>query len=820
MQVHQRSGQRIVITGLGVLCALGDSVEAVFDRMLKGQSGIGPVTHFSTESLQCSIAGEVAREHAAPVDSTAHAVGNQPYLDLCAQYAIRASRQALENSGLHIVQVNAQEALEPAPHAMATNDVSAGRFGLALGTCNGGIVSLEEQWTITQLDERRTAHYPFYQQGDDTAQALGLHGPVVTINTACAASGNAIGYACDMLSWGYADAMLAGGSDPLSHAVYAGFNVLRALNPQPSSPFGKQHGLNLGEGAAFVVLEPLEKALLRGARIYGEICGYGLSNDAYHETAPHPEGQGVRRAVELALKQAGVSKQQIQYINAHGTGTLANDQAEIAGLRGVFGRDMSIPISSSKAYFGHNLGAAAAVELVTSLYAIDQGYVPATLHFEDYRSGCEGIELIANVMQPWRPEYMLNNNSAFGGHNVSLVVRTRLEAESSAEEETELPAASNRRVAIVGIGAVGAWGICSGGVLQALDGLDQVVAESPFQLKEFEKEQYERRMNRLCQFSIGAALAACRDSGWQDTDLAGEDLGYVYGTSRGSTSSISKFLGSVFEKGPEYASSIYFPHTVINSISGKTAEKLGLGGFSSSLSTGGSEGLAAALYAAGSIRSGVQPFCLIGAGDELSELSDQIDAAKQLHTGRFSKAEGSVALVLADMEEAQRRGMRIYAELSGFGMAFGRNGTEAELGLSPLATAIRGALAQAGIELGEVDLLLLNSIGRPDELEQELSCISQLFSPYSQPPVVCLNQEGGYAESMSSMLHLAAAAELLGNAGQSHDWARLSGLVEAAAAAETCAGAEAGRERTHILTVSSSVNGNHMAAVVSRVRTS
>ncbi|MBP1989985.1 beta-ketoacyl-[acyl-carrier-protein] synthase family protein [Paenibacillus eucommiae] len=785
----EQTAERIAITGLGVLCALGDTVELVFSRMLEGQSGIGPVTRFSTDALQCSIAGEVS--FGAASDSE----------DLCAQYAIAAARQALASSGLSITPwLN-----ESNETASGDYSLQANRFGLALGTCNGGILSLEKQWTISQLDESRTAKYPFYQQGDDTAIALGLQGPVVTINTACAASGNAIGYACDMLRWGYADAMLAGGSDPLSHSVYAGFNVLRALNPQPSSPFGSQFGLNLGEGAAFVVLEPLNKAILRGAKIYGEICGYGLSNDAYHETAPHPEGLGVRKAVEMALKQAGVPHQKIEYINTHGTGTLANDQAEIAGLRSVFGSGMSVPLSSSKAYFGHNLGAAASVELVTSLYAIDQGFVPATLHFDDFRAGCEGIELIAGEMKSGRPAYMLSNNSAFGGHNVSIVVRTGPEVCGTLEDAT-LPASSchsNRpipRVAIVGLGAVGGWGICTGGILQALDGLNEQGLSSPFSLKEFDKDRYERRMNRLCQFSIGSALAACQDAGWKEEEFPLGNMGYIYGTSRGSTSSISKFLGSVFEKGPELASSIYFPHTVINSISGKTAEKLGLQGFSSSLSTGGNEGLAAALYGAGMIRSGVHPFCLIGAGDEHSELSDQIDAAKQLDESRYSKAEGSVCLVLADMDEARLRGMTCYAELRGFGTAFGSMLPD-RLEQSPFASAVLASLAQAELPASEIDLVLLNSVGRPDELELELMCIRRLFGK-DGPPVVCLNENGGYGESVSSLLHLGAAAEIVSVSAADNKWTRWPEF--------------AGRALTNIVTVSSSVNGNNMAAIVSR----
>ncbi|MBW7459797.1 3-oxoacyl-ACP synthase, partial [Paenibacillus sepulcri] len=410
---------------------------------------------------------------------------------------------------------------------------------------------------------------------------------------------------------------------------------LRALNPQPASPFASRFGLSLGEGAAFVVLEPLDMAILRGATIYAEICGYGLSNDAYHETTPDPEGKGIQIAVNMALANSGIDPSAIGYINAHGTGTQANDHAEISGLRAAFGDKLGeIPLSSSKAYFGHNLGAAAAIEFTTSLYAIHHHLLPAALHYDKPRPGCEDIRIVANDMMAGRPDYLLNNNSAFGGHNAAIVAKTRYSENEPKRIETDRHL---RRIAVVGIGAV------------IGDGADGRAGASSFQLKDFDKGLYERRMNRLSQFSIGAVSLALDDAGWSREAAAGQDTGFIYGTSRGSTESIGKFLGSVFGSGPELASSIYFPHTVINSISGKTAEKMKLKGFSSSLSTGGTEGLMALIYGCGILRDGVHDRLLVAAGDEFSELSDKIDRAKGLAESRFHMTEGSVCLALCDL---------------------------------------------------------------------------------------------------------------------------------------------------------------------------
>jgi 3-oxoacyl-[acyl-carrier-protein] synthase II len=769
------SDKRVVITGMGIICALGDNFEQVYDSMQQGLTGIKPVERFPTERFISRLGAEIADYQ--PSDH--FSVDQQNKYDLCAQYAIVAATKALANCGLN------REGFE--------------RLGLALGTCNGGIVSLEEQWTISELDETRTARYPFYQQGDHVATHFQLNGPVVTMNTACAASGNAIGYAYDMIRGGYADAMLAGGSDPMSHCVYSGFNVLRALNPEPTSPFSSGYGLSLGEGASFVVLEPLETALSRGATIYGEIRGYGLSNDAFHATAPDPEGKGIQNAVGMALKQAGISASEVGYINAHGTGTNANDQAEVRGLQGVFGDQLTgIPLNSSKGYFGHNLGAAAAIELTTSLYAIRQGFIPATLHFENARVGCENIHIVANEMIKGTPEYMLNNNSAFGGHNASMVVRTQfLDKRVDSIESARL---TKKRIGVVGVGSIRGDDVYKGykkseippklGMGKERDGA------CSFSLKDFNKDLYERRMNRLSQFSIGAVQLALEDANWKDKEENNNNIGFIYGTSRGSTESMGHFLNSVFLKGPEFASSIYFPLMVINSISGKIAEKMSLKGFSSSLSTGGNEGIMAALYAFVNIQNGVHERFLISAGDEFSELSDKIDKAKGLDESQFHMMEGSTCLALSDLDAAKFDGLRVYAEISGFGISFG--GGSLEDRAVSLTRSILDAVGNAGLVTEQIDGVLLNSVGRHGELERQCQQIDSLFSE-RDIPIICVNEELGYGESLSSMVHLSTAVE----------WVASEDVPAHPAFY--------GKKCDHILTVSYSLNGNSGAAVISRV---
>lgn len=759
----QTMNERVVITGMGILCALGNEYGPILKQMKQKKSGISNVERFHTDKFQSHIGAEV--KNYRPEDYF-NAAQIQQY-DHCAQYAIIAANKAIKDSQLEI-----------------TSALKA-RVGLALGTCNGGILSLEAQGSLKNLDHTRTARYPYYQQGDDVAAYLDVHGPVITMNTACAASGNAIGFGYDMIRTGYAGVMLAGGSDPLSHTVYAGFNVLRALNPVPASPYSNRYGLSLGEGASFVVLESMQHALDRGAPIYAEVCGYGMSNDAYHATASDPEGKGIQIAVKMALHDSEVNKEEIGYINAHGTGTKVNDIAEINGLRSVFGNKAlaNIPLNSSKAYFGHNLGAAAAIELTTALYAIEQGWLPATLHHESTRDGCEGVNIIANEMIESSPEFMLCNNSAFGGHNSSIITRTG----KFVDRHNVKPTSSlKKRVGIVGMGQVSPLGSLKGSLYPSLNQSNPSSEFLDFSLKEYDPTLYDRRMNRLCQYSIASGHLAMQDAGWTIDEEKGEEIGLIYGTSRGSLDSIDKYLSSVFDDGPEFASSIHFPFNVVNSTSGKMAQKLRLKGFSSSISTGGNDGLMSVLYGYETILRNVHKQCLVGAGDELSGLSTKINEAKGLQRSRFTMVEGSSCMAIADLSMVQEESVKVYAEIEGIGLSFHGSGVQDGTGL---IEAITQALERANLSNDCIDFVMLNSLGRPDELELEQRTIRGLFKR-NQVSIECYNHLFGYGESLSSLQHLSLAADHI-----FHSEKRLH----------------------HGLVVSSSVNGSNIAIILSKI---
>jgi 3-oxoacyl-[acyl-carrier-protein] synthase II len=766
--------QRVAVTGIGIICALGTGKAEVWENMKQNATGIGKMKKFDTSPFLSDMGAEL--KNYQPTDHfTPEEVKR---LDLCGQYAIIAAKEALQESDWKADQLPVE------------------RVGVALGTCNGGITSIEEKGSIPDLEPEQSRRYPFYYQGDSVARYFGLKGPVNTINTACAASGNAIGYAVDMIREGYADMMLAGGSDPMSLSVYAGFNVLQALNPQPCSPYNRRYGLSLGEGAAFVMLEPLEQAVKRGATIYAEVCGYGLSNDAYHATAPEPEGAGIRYAVELALKHGQVSLEQVGYVNTHGTGTKANDPAELNGLRTLFGKEAfsRIPVSSSKAYFGHNLGAAAAIEYVTTLLAMKEGLLPATLHFEAPREGCEDANLIVNEMRAERPKYFLCNNAAFGGHNASIISRNAFaDSEGAPRRRVE-----TKRVAIVGLGMVGSFGSIQGPASATVMEGEYEPGSCDFSLKAFHKALYERRMNRLSQFSIGASYLALQDAKLTITEENAKDTGIIYGTSHGSLESAEKYVGGIFEKGPGYASGIYFPDMVLNSTAGKIAMKLGVKGVGSSLSTGGNDGLMSALYGYETVRNGIQSVCLVGAGDERSELASIIHRAEELEQSPYPIAEGSGFFIAEEMEHAKARGADIYAEIRGFGTGFA---AESEGLGEEVDRVARMALERAEISADGLDFILYSTAHDEPDVKRTLQVLVK-----EGTPVTTLNSRWGYLQSTSSLYHLQLAAE----------WVA-AGQVGLAAATEAAPSGRSGSNRFSCragLVIGTSVNGNIVAAVV------
>ena len=416
--------RRVVVTGLGLVTPLGGDVETTWANIVAGKSGAGPITHFDASDQKCRIACEVKpadHEYGFDPDKRVdHKVQRQ--VDPFIVYGIDAAGQTIEDAGL-----------------AEMDEATRLRAGCSIGSGIGGLPGIEkESLVLAEKGPGRVS--PHFVHGrlinlisGQVSIKYGLMGPNHAVVTACSTGAHSIGDAARMIKDGDADIMLAGGAEATICPIgIAGFAQARALstnfNDEParaSRPYDvARDGFVMGEGAGVVVLEEYEHAKARGAKIYAEVVGYGLSGDAYHVTAPHPEGSGAYRAMEMALRKAGMSPADIDYINAHGTSTPLGDELELGAVRRLFGDAIStVSMSSTKSMIGHLLGGAGAVESIFCILALRDQVAPPTINLENPSEGCEGVDLV-----PWKAKQrpiraVLNNSFGFGGTNASLVMK-------------------------------------------------------------------------------------------------------------------------------------------------------------------------------------------------------------------------------------------------------------------------------------------------------------------------------------------------------------------------------------------------------------
>lgn len=407
--------KRVVVTGVGAITPLGNTVPDYWQGLCQGRSGIGPITFFDPSRLSCRIAGEV--KNFDPCDYLERKEAKR--MDRFAQFGVCASKQAIANAGLEITPYNAAE------------------VGVLIGSGVGGIKVMEEQQE-TYLTRGADRCSPFMipmmianMAAGLTAIHLGAQGPSSCTVTACAAGSNAIGEAFRLVQQGYAKAMICGGTEaaitPLSITGFAAARALSTHNEQPtqaSRPFDRDRdGFVMGEGAGILVLEELEHALSRHAPIYAEIVGYGLTCDAHHMTAPPVGGRTAARAMELALKDAGLFPNQVSYINAHGTSTPANDVTETLAIKQALGNHaFKVAVSSTKSMTGHLLGGSGGIEAIATVMAIATNIIPPTINLTNPDPACD-LDYVPHQSRQQEVQVALSNSFGFGGHNVCLAFK-------------------------------------------------------------------------------------------------------------------------------------------------------------------------------------------------------------------------------------------------------------------------------------------------------------------------------------------------------------------------------------------------------------
>lgn len=756
MNAPPRRAERVAITGIAVTCALGDGADAVWKAVHDGQSGIRLTQRLDVSTLSCRYSGEVEQVPRP---------GRKPRgrLDRATTLALAAGEEALASARLR------PAAFDPY------------RVGVALGTSVGGLEQGEQfHWELLGggVPATRRHHlltYPLYTSADALAAAYGLKGPKVVISNACAAGGNSIGWATDAIRNGRADVMLAGGVDVLDILSLAGFDSLKALDPHPCAPLSRSTGLNLGEGAALLVLEAETVAAERGAPVLGFVRGYGLTSDAHHATAPDPSGSGARRAMQGALAQAGLEPSDVDYVNAHGTGTPANDSSEPRAVDALFGAAAAPPMSSTKSQVGHMLGAAGAIEAVVSTLALRDGVLPPTINVDP------GIPLTRDIVPNLGREHpvrvVVSNSFAFGGNNCSLVF--------GAEPGASRPPAAGRRVVLTGAGVVSPLGNGRAGFLDAVAGGAVGIAPAATDLslsttglaaeitddgyRSFIDRSYARRLDQLGLLVLAACRMALGDAGLRVSSANSERVGMIFGTTTGPLETVEALSETIGTAGPHKVNPRLFPNSVMNAAVGHACLSLQVKGPLSTLATGCAAGLTGLGYAADLVRDGEADVMLAVSADEftpllhlgfdrLGLLADvpPVPYARQ-STGAVLGA-GGVALVLESLEHAQARGATVLAEVTGYAVtsdAYRVAGNEPSG--EAWSESFRRAVADAGARLADIGALYGDARGTAALDRAEARAVSRVFTP-GTVRLANLSPQVGHLHSTTPLLSALCAA--------------------------------------------------------------
>lgn len=666
-----------MVTGLGLVSALGDDAASCAASAFSGKSGIDDVKSFGTANCYSHKGAEVPL-----ADSE---LCSEKY-DRTTLLCIKAAGEAIADSGLELGKEDSR------------------RVGVILGTCIGGAASIDKYYTDSYegrpLDKEDILRMPASAIANNVASHFGIDGITANIVNACAAGTMSLAGACDMIRAGRADVFIAGGCDSFSSLAYAGFHALHALSEEACSPFNHSNGITIGEGSGVLIIESYEHAVARGAKIYCDVLGSGVSSDAYHITAPRPDGEGQMSAIRRAAENSGVSFEEIDYINAHGTGTSKNDEAEFLSLNTLFGNRPDLAVSSTKSMTGHCLGAAGSIEAVLTVEAMRRGEVPPTIGYSDRdlellkeRSG--GIGFVANEKQTKDVKVAMSNSFAFGGNNASIVFsKDPREIRNNRNEEP---------VYITGIGEVTGK--------KTEDGSCFTADISPEVFKEHGvKTAFLRKLDRFSELQLLSGIKALEDAGIAVDDSNSNDAGIVIGTSDGPLTEIVNFQKLVIDKGIENGSAFMFPNTVYNAAGGYLSIFTGIKGYNITVANGFQAGLQSVMYACEAIRRGDGKIMLATGTDELTEVEKELyDKAGLTGSGNgdgFVLGEGSVTLILESSESAKQRGSRKYAQIAGY--AFARHsapygtvkGTE-----DALVRVIEDALIDAGIKASDVSFV-------------------------------------------------------------------------------------------------------------------
>lgn len=747
-----REPRKVVVTGMGAITAQGSSLDAFWEGVRNGRSVIRTMQHLPMEGYRTTLGGEVQDTVAPEHDYPQPGNYREPVID----FALKAAEEAVANCGVHPIGA-----------------IPAERWGVVIGTCNAGLLAAERWYIAKRKGEDPDPQLLLLSTpqalAEVLASAFGLKGPVLSVNTACAASANAIGYAGELIRYGQADAVLTGGAEALSGILYSGFNALESLSPKPAAPYSRdREGLSLGEGSGMMVLMSEDVARELGAPILAEIVGYSLSADGYHPTAPHPEGAGAGRAIKTALAAAGVAPEDVDYVNSHGTGTAKNDPAETAATKvGLGEHAYATAVSSTKSMIGHLLGAAGSVENIVTVKAIQEQVAPPTANYTEADPECD-LDYVPNEPRPLEIDVAVSNNFAFGGANASVVWAR------PGFRDASPPAPDLDRVVVTGISTLTSVGTDPDETLKAFqEHRSALEAENgtwvgrvSFDPGEFLTPKERRRVDRLGVFSVIAAKLALQDAGLEVTDDNRARIGAIIGTGVGPMESMEEFSRPVFEEGPSAANPAIFPSTVYNAAGGQVAMQTGAIGVASTVTAGHAAGASSMTYSYDLAASGKADAVLCIATDTLTdtvlEAYGDLGVLTKGEPGSdsadgFALAEGSVGLLLERASHAAARGARSYGEVRGYAITSDAQGVgRIDPSGEGIERAMRLALERAGLEPSEITTVWAAASGLPAADEAERQAIERVFGPEVEvaAPKLVLGEPMGVGGSLMAALAL------------------------------------------------------------------
>jgi len=789
--------KRVVITGIGILSSLADNLHDFKEALLKNKNGVADSERFSTW-FENARAAEVL--HDIDYSELSDDIINS--LDNAALWAYKVGKDALSQAGL------------------SDNTACLKETGLIVGVSSAGteaFLPLFEQ-RVEDFSLRKALYSGgFSSCCSSVSTLLGLQGGVELVATACTASPNAVGMAFDYIQNGKSKTMLAVGTEPIYLPTFAGFYALNVMHPEVCTPFSGSSGMSIGEGAGALVLEDYEHAVARGATIYGEILSYATSCDAFHETGPDPRASGAVQVMLKAMENAGITPDQVDYVNAHGTGTEANDRIETLAMKKVFDGYPMPPVSSTKSYFGHNIGAAGIVELIACLATLPDNRVLPTLNFTTARPNCD-LDYVPNTFLERKINIFMKNNYAFGGNNCSMILSMDPGSVPSSHFD-------RKRVAITGTGAVSAIGHTINNILDSVwkhnnrpalngvtfpeDTLEEAKAllavledtrqfealfgdvvsftETPlpedndrlktFQVTGLEPRKHLRRFDprkatRGGTFAL-IALSEALSQAKRKIKRDGDALGLVMGMCSGPQETTYKYLQSL-KPDPRKVRTSEFPGSLMNAIPTFCGISEGIKGYTTTLATGENAALGALTYGYEIVRQNLQPQVLVGGADEyFPSMALYMDAVTQkLHMTSeagdyqiygtdpkgYIPGEGACMLLLEDPQNAQARGAEVLAEVTGYGKSCSNSYFDASMQdekSSSMTLAITRALKDAGITPQDIDLVCGTSNGSADSSAIEVEAIYNAFADDKPDvPVVNYNACFGFVASAAGLLNL------------------------------------------------------------------